>query len=155
MPVLTMGDLKLVQSISIARFLAKRFHLVGTNDMEQAQCDVVVDTCKDLLDLYVNKVFKLTEDQKEGALKIFLAEDVPKHMENLEKLSLLYGTSGHCVGNSLTWADLMVFDIYSIIQEKSQNLMNIKFEHIEKIKKTVEDHPNISAYLKSRPETPF
>jgi hypothetical protein len=49
----------------------------------------------------------------------------------------------------------MVFDIYSIIQGKSQNLMNIKFEHIEKVKKTVEEHPNISAYLKNRPETPF
>ena len=59
------------------------------------------------------------------------------------------------MGNSLTWADLMVFDIYSTIQGKSQNLMNIKFEHIEKVKKTVEKHPKISAYLKRRPETLF
>ena len=65
----------------------------------------------------------------------------------------IYNSFGHCVGNSLTWADLIVFD--STIQGKSQNLMNIKFEHIEKVKKTVEKHPKISAYLKRRPETLF
>ena len=41
LPYLTVdGTIKLPQSISIARFLAKRFNLCGVDDVSHAKCDV-------------------------------------------------------------------------------------------------------------------
>ena len=47
MPVLKYKDLELSQSVAIARFLAKKFDLVGANEQEAAKCDEIVDALKD------------------------------------------------------------------------------------------------------------
>jgi len=48
MPVLEVDGVKLPQSMTIARFLAKQFGLAGKDNLEQAKVDVVVDTSIDL-----------------------------------------------------------------------------------------------------------
>ena len=47
---------------------------------------------------FYNKVF-LVADQaaKEAALKVFLKEDAPKGLENIEKLISKYGSNGYSV----------------------------------------------------------
>lgn len=57
MPYLEVDDIKLPQSISIARYLAKEANLQGKSNLEQAQADAVVDTCIDALSAFLNKVF--------------------------------------------------------------------------------------------------
>ena len=57
MPYLEIDDLKLPQSVSIARYLAKEANLQGKTHLEQAQADAVVDTCIDAMSAYFNKVF--------------------------------------------------------------------------------------------------
>jgi len=47
MPVLEFDGIKLTQSLSIARFLAKQFQLAGKDNFEQAKVDAVVDTIID------------------------------------------------------------------------------------------------------------
>lgn len=47
MPLLEVENKKLFQSQAIARFLAKRFDLTGTNEFEAAKCDEYVDTIFD------------------------------------------------------------------------------------------------------------
>jgi glutathione S-transferase len=44
MPVLEVDGVKLPQSITICRFLAKQFQLAGKDNFEQAKADAVVDT---------------------------------------------------------------------------------------------------------------
>jgi glutathione S-transferase len=46
-PVLEVDGVKLPQSVSIARFLAKQFQLAGKDNLEQAKVDAVVDTIND------------------------------------------------------------------------------------------------------------
>lgn len=48
MPVLEVDGLRVHQSISIARYLAKRVGLAGANDWESLQIDSAVDTVNDL-----------------------------------------------------------------------------------------------------------
>ena len=57
MPYLEIDDIKLPQSISIARYLAREANIQGKTNLEQAQADAVVDTCIDALSTYLNKVF--------------------------------------------------------------------------------------------------
>ena len=49
-PVLEVDGEMIGQSTSIARFLAKEFQLAGKDNLEQAQADMVVDACNDLID---------------------------------------------------------------------------------------------------------
>lgn len=48
MPVLEVDGQRVYQSMSIARYLAKRVGLAGSNDWENLQIDSVVDTLNDL-----------------------------------------------------------------------------------------------------------
>ena len=50
MPVLEYDGLVLAQSLTIARFLAKKAKLTGTTDEEAAKADMVVDTVVDYYD---------------------------------------------------------------------------------------------------------
>ncbi|CAF1635447.1 unnamed protein product, partial [Didymodactylos carnosus] len=49
-PVLEVDGIKIPQSISIARFVAKQFNLAGRDNLEQAKVDSVVDTIVDLME---------------------------------------------------------------------------------------------------------
>jgi len=62
LPVLDIDDhTKLPQSLSIARYLAREYNLVGKDNLEAAKADAVVDTCIDLMTAFYNKVFLITE----------------------------------------------------------------------------------------------
>ncbi|CAF3738571.1 unnamed protein product, partial [Rotaria sordida] len=52
MRVLEIDDVKLPQSMTIARFLAHQFHLAGKNNLEQAKIEAVADTTTDLLNKF-------------------------------------------------------------------------------------------------------
>ena len=79
---------------------------------------------------------------------------MPKHLANIEKLIQLYGKNGHSVGDSLTWADLFVFDFASS-HTKSIDGFAAKFPGVTQVMQLVENNPKIAAYVKTRPETKF
>ena len=47
-PLLEFGDERLTQSQAITRYLARKFNLVGKDDLEAAHCDEVVDGVRDM-----------------------------------------------------------------------------------------------------------
>ncbi|CAF2835484.1 unnamed protein product [Rotaria sp. Silwood2] len=105
-PVLEFNGMKLSQSLSIARFLAKQFELAGRDTFEQAKVDAVVDTINDLVTRYVAVRWASDETKREELIKTFFADELPKHLQNLEALGKLYGNAGvYFVGNHLTWTD--------------------------------------------------
>ncbi|CAF2749544.1 unnamed protein product [Rotaria sp. Silwood2] len=155
MPVLEFDGTKLPQSLSIARFLAKQFHLAGKDNFEQAKVDAVADTVNDLLLKFVPARFESDETKKQELLKKFLAEELPKHLQNLEVLGKLYGNGGpFFVGNHLTWVDLFFHEVgYNMLQLDAKSLDShpwLKHNRAE-----VEKQPKIAEYLKNRPETQF
>ncbi|CAF1149788.1 unnamed protein product [Adineta steineri] len=155
MPVLEVDGVKLPQSLAIARFLAKQFHLAGKDNFEQAQVDAVVDTIYDCLTKYVPIRFETDEAKKEELTKKFLAEELPKHLQNFETLGKLYGKGGHFfVGKQLTWADLLFFDVGAIILQVDSNAFN-NHAWLKNNRAEVEKQPKIAEYLKNRPQTQF
>lgn len=48
MPVLEVDGIRVHQSMAIARYIAKRVGLAGSNDWESLLIDVVADTCTDM-----------------------------------------------------------------------------------------------------------
>ncbi len=55
LPVLTWDGEVIGQSMTIARFLAKKVGLDGKTDLEQAKCDAIVDQCVDVFPGMISK----------------------------------------------------------------------------------------------------
>ena len=133
---------------------AKRLNLAGSDDLEQAKADAVVDTVSDLQNAYYMKVYKASKEERDAVVAKFLAEDTVIHLDRLEKIVSMYGTEGFSVGNSLKWSDLHIYDVTSNILELSANVFD-KYPKVKSIRSTVESNPKVAAHLKSRPVTPF
>ena len=151
LPYLTVDDLKVPQSLSMARFLARRFNLAGKDETESVKADAVVDTLNDLQNAFYQKVFMV---KTEEATKNFLAEDAVTHLGRVEKIVTNFGSNGFAVGSALTWADLSLFDITSILLNLDANVLN-NYPRIQAIRKTVESNERVATWIKNRPVTPF
>ncbi|CAF0935411.1 unnamed protein product [Rotaria sordida] len=155
MPVLEVDGTKLPQSLTIARFLAKQFQLAGKDNLEQAKVDAVADTLSDLVSKYGPIRFEQDATKKEELTKKFLAEELPKHLQNLETLGKLYGNGGpFFVGNRLTWVDLYFYDMAANILQVDANALDSR-PWLKQNRAEVEKQPKIAEYLKNRPKTEF
>nr|AYN44551.1 glutathione S-transferase S11 [Brachionus koreanus] len=155
LPYIEIDGLKLPQSLSIARYLAREYNLVGGDNLEAAKADAIVDTCIDLMTGFYQKVFLVTDlAAKEVALKKFLSEDALRGLENVQKLAQQFGSKGFSVGKSLTWADLFIHEITFSLMNYQDNLLD-NFQVLKQIRDAVESNENVAQYLKNRPVTPF
>ncbi|CAF1341202.1 unnamed protein product [Adineta steineri] len=153
MPVLEYNGVKLPQSAAINRFLANQFHLAGKDNFDQAKVDAVVDTINDMISKYRPIRMEQDEAKQKELTKTFLADELPKHLQNLEGLGKLYGSGGSFfVGNNLTWADLYFYDIAQHILELDENIFN-SYPWLKENRQQVEKQPKIAEYLKNRPKT--
>jgi glutathione S-transferase len=154
-PVLEFNGAKLPQTMAIARFLAKQFQLAGKDNFEQAKVDAVGDTISDLIMAYMPSRTEKDETKKQELTKKFVAEELPKHLKNLEVLGKLYGSGGrYFVGNNLTWVDLFFYDIGEKILEVDENIFN-SYPWLKQNRVEVEKQPRIAEHLKNRPKTKF
>ena len=154
-PVLDVDGVKIPQSKAIARFLAKQFKLAGKDNLEQAEVDAVVDTLYDLATVMIPVRRESDEAKKQELTKKFLAEDLPKHLKNLEVLGKLYGNgSPFFVGNQLTWADLLFYDFGENLLAVDENCLN-NYSWLKQNRAEVAKQPKIAEYLKNRPKTSF
>jgi glutathione S-transferase len=154
-PVLEFDGIKLPQSIAIARFLAKQFHLAGKDNFEQAKVDATVDTVSDALLASLPVFREQDETKKQEMLKKLLGEELPKHFKNLELLGQLYGDGGpYFVGNNLTWADLYCYHALGIFLELDADCLK-NFLWLKENRAEVEKQPRIAEYLKNRPKTQY
>jgi glutathione S-transferase len=106
LPILEITDengtvVKLAQSNTIARFLARRFNLAGKTDIEQAKAEMIIDHFSDLHTLFKQAYYETNKQLKAEKTKKFSEEDLPLCISFLEKL-LEQQNSQYLVGNELT-----------------------------------------------------
>jgi glutathione S-transferase len=154
LPYFTISGTKLPQSIAIARFAAKKANLYGSNELEQAKTDAVVDTVSDLQTALYTKVFAAKEAEREAAKKAFLSDEAAAHFEKIEKLIKLWGSNGYSVGSSLKWSDLAIWNFTSELKAIDANIL-AKYPGIVGVNKSVDSNSKVSEYVKNRPATPF
>lgn len=152
-PVLEFDGTMIPQSLTIARFLAKQFDLAGNDNLEKAKVDVVADTINDLILAYV-PIRREEDATKKQELNVkFGAEELPKHLKNLEILGKMYGNGGpFFVGNNLTWADLFFHNVGESMLHINCNCMN-DFPWLKQNRAEVEKNPKVAEYLKNRPKS--
>jgi len=155
MPVLEIDGVKLCQSNTIARYVAKTHHLAGKTELEHAQADMIVDCLEDSIKPIVSLFFEQDETKKAEIKKKFNDEQLPGYLGLLEKILIAnHGGDHFFVGSHLTWADLAFVNFigwgsYAGVDEA--HVLD-KFPKLKALKEKVEKEPKVAAYLASRPK---
>lgn len=153
LPVLEVDGKQLTGSGVIARFLAERFGLAGSNDLENAEIAGILDVINDFMRCMIVMFFEKDEAKKAELKKKLEEEDVPKYWGIIEGRSTKNGSAdGWIYGNKPTYAD---FAIYNALQHITDFVPTFadNFPHLGKLQTAVEALPNIAEWLKKRPET--
>ena len=141
----------IAQSHTIERFLAKRFGLDGKTEMEKAQCDMVVEQIRDILDALIFMYRKPSSDEKKADIESFFKDEVrgfPAKFTDLQNfLEANKEGNGYLVGNSLTYADIILVVVYDWLFARRASILDkypLMKQHEEKIKSL----PKIGEHLK-------
>lgn len=163
-PVLVTPDGATIgQSKAIERFLARRFGLMGSNEVEAAQIDCVAEHCRDVKDAQMRKRFSMfvkdkSEEEKEQAKQEWFETDMPAMLAKIETAVQETSMNGCAVGSLISLADLA---IYSLLKGASPVYQAETLKAAEGCKSllaiadSVASNPKISKWLEERPETSF
>eukprot|EP01089_Gocevia_fonbrunei_P018746 TRINITY_DN6427_c0_g1_i4.p1 TRINITY_DN6427_c0_g1~~TRINITY_DN6427_c0_g1_i4.p1 ORF type:complete len:231 (+),score=54.37 TRINITY_DN6427_c0_g1_i4:69-761(+) len=145
---------KLCQSMSIARYLAKKHKLFGTNLQEEALIDMIIEGILDISQALlpyrikfssatsVEEKLNLKKEMKEEKISVWFARYERMLKKNGEGL-------GFFVGDSFTFADIGVW-LYLEFAEDIELLDLTNLPLLAKFKERMEARPNIDLYRKSQ-----
>ena len=88
LPFLEVDGQIVAQSKSIERFLARKYNMMGDNELEAARIDSICECVRDFKDAY-QKVRKLSDEEKENGMKEWFSEILVEKMTLLD-LSLIH-----------------------------------------------------------------
>lgn len=138
LPILTYNGTKVGQSKTIERFLAKKFGLLGSNDVEAAQIDAITEHVRDIKQKYNDAKANKSGDELNAVRTAFVSDELPKW---LDKLEFSLGTHGFAVGSKLSLADLTLF-----------HLLRDFFEDKEAVNALVADRSTLLAIVRHAEE---
>ena len=105
-PMLETSDgFKLGQSAAIEKYLSRKFHFYGKNDEEAGKIDMIYEHIRDIKQKYNDAKGTKTGDEANVAKAEFVAHELPKWMEKLEKV--VEGNK-FSVGDKISLADVVI-----------------------------------------------
>lgn len=156
LPLLEVEGVTLCQSQTIARFLARKFDLVGKTDLEQARSDMIVDCFGDVSKPMMKIMMESDEAKKAELKKKFLEEELPKSLAAVEKLlEGNKGGDGFFVGDAVTWADLALLDASDWLSMIGADSQIDNYPKLKALREKLSKSPKIAAWLEKRPKTGF
>jgi glutathione S-transferase len=155
LPILDIDNGKVVlsQSKAIARYLGNEFNLVPKDHIQAAKADMYVDGYDDVQKHFVPWFQEKDPAKKKELWQKLETEHIAPFLKMYEKFLVDNGT-GYFVSNSVTWADLFLFDALHKTKTTSAHL----FEGHPKLKEFVdkiEKEPKIHAWIEKRPKSDF
>jgi glutathione S-transferase len=141
-PLYEDGSLVLVQSATIARYVANKYGLHGANIGEGAQIDMLYDG---LTDFAMARSSAKTDEEKAK----FNEQGKPKWLGYFESI-LKRNANGMAffVGDKISLADIAM---YNVLENEDLNAFPLLKAHRERIAA----RPNIADWLKKRPVSPW
>lgn len=102
-PVLIYKGAEIGQSMAIARFVAQKLGFFGSDEVEAAKVDMIVEHVRDIRSKYQDARVGKTGDELEAAKAAFIKETLPVW---LEKIDATMGDAGFAVGSKISLADI-------------------------------------------------
>jgi len=145
LPLLEINGVVFSQSMTIARYLAKKHGLYGHNDEEAAIADMVVDGFGDLMGAK-NKAQTDEDKQK------FASQTLPTWLGFFENILKHHG--GEYFAGVFTYADLIALEVFGHAIQNHADAWNahpLLAAHHQRIS----SRPKVAAWIAKRPQTPF
>jgi len=151
LPVLQVGEKTLCQSNTIARYLAKKYKLVGDDDWEAAKMDELADALTDFRGEWRKHFTEQDETKKAELKKNFDENVVPKYLSKFEAQIAANG-GPYLVGKRVSWIDLQLAHFLEFFEVQAPALLD-SYSNLKKLKETVFEIPQIKAWIEKRPVT--
>lgn len=148
LPILEVDGHTLGGSVEIARFIAEKHGLAGSNAIENSKIAAIMDCLTDLQRALMTFHFEKDETRKAELKKKLEEEDTPKYLALLEKHVT---DDGWLFGSKVTYVDIAFFDFSQYIPSEAL----AKFPKLKAVAEKVGALPNIAKWVKERPETSF
>nr|QUF59399.1 glutathione S-transferase GSTS1/2-5 [Brachionus angularis] len=142
---------KISQSVTIARYLARKFNLAGKGDEEQAIVEMYGDQVTDLLNELTKVYMEKDETKKASLRKTFGEEILPNQLKIFESRIAATG-SGYIAASGLTWTDLFLFNLLEYLADKKEETLSY-FPNIKALDQKIRANPKIANWLEKRPKT--
>lgn len=126
----------IAQSMTISRFLANRFGLAGKNELERTNADMIIDQVTDIFNGVRLIYGQPDSDSKQVALQTAFNQTYPRMLLDIQCI-LEKNQSGYLVGETVTYADLYLVNLYDWFCESKGDILNklpLLKEHDQKIR---------------------
>eukprot|EP01132_Coremiostelium_polycephalum_P001565 gene1565-1984_t len=135
------SDIELYNHSTIARYLARKYQLIGKSEIEQLYSHEVYDSTRDILSfLYLSTK---SDAQKEKMKTVY----IPRFLGAYEKkLSLPNHVAG---GDSITWADLAIASAVDTLRLAGYSEEIRNYPRVEQLVTIVQSNQNIKKYVNS------
>lgn len=145
LPVLEVDGETYSQSMALARFAAKLGGLYPSDSTSALRVDMIVDTVLDVTNAQVDIEFREKDEEAKRAKRHKLVTDLlPRSFAALEKIV----GDKYAVGNSLTLADLTIFDrVHNSLKKNYADFDLAAYPKLLTIVSDVAVHPHVAAYL--------
>jgi len=144
------------QSLTIARYLARQFEIGGKTPLEQAKAEMYVEGTSDLYSGYgplIRAVISGDKNQKDEAVATFKEKYFNPYLDRYTKFLKANGGVWF-VGNSLTWADLVIGEFMDKIVKCFDPTALDKHSELKEFVSRVNKIPQIAKRIAERPNWP-
>ncbi|ODM90227.1 Glutathione S-transferase [Orchesella cincta] len=149
------NGLRLGQSFSIARYLGRKYNLVGKTEAEAAKCDEYADVLKDIL-LEVELVVEAGE-KKNLELKKEIQTNLLEKTRYFSVIESVLKKNGgkYLVGNAITWIDFLCAHMPETFTFCVEKDVLANYPTMKAYQQQIYQIPEIKAWIAKRPVNPY
>uniref|UniRef100_A0A1B6LYM5 glutathione transferase n=1 Tax=Graphocephala atropunctata TaxID=36148 RepID=A0A1B6LYM5_9HEMI len=154
LPLLEVDGKVLSQSVAICRLLGKRAGLVGADDWEDVQIDIIADTIVDLRQPTSAIYTESNEDLKKTKMDTYTKETLPFYLKKLD--ALVKENGGYLANKKLSWVDLYFAAISEFLNAFCKVPdVTADFPNLHALVEKVFNLPQIKKWRANRPQTEY
>jgi len=150
-PSLSIDGLDLVQTGAILRYLGRKHNLYGESNIEQTNVDIAIGGFEDLLQKYGQLIYDPDFQTKKEK---YLSEVLPVWLAHFERLLQKNHGAVYFVGNRMTIADIVGFDLLSLQMDLSPSAF-VSYPLLQRFVHHMHQRPNLKNYLSSPRRPPY
>nr|WOZ07760.1 glutathione S-transferase GSTs5 [Agrotis ipsilon] len=154
LPMLEIDGKLYGQSISITRYLGRKYGLVGDTPEDAMEIDQNVDLLKDLITKACEMHYEPDEDIREAKYAELSVNVFPEYLERLN--SILVKNNGHLAIGKLNWGDFVLAGVFDYLKRILQIYdLEKKYPVFQKVVDNVYSIPKVKAYAEAAPKRRF
>jgi len=152
-PVLEVDGKQLTQSMSILRYVARKYGLEADDEWDRAVGDEMATSW---LDMYTRSAAAWAEPDKELKKQIYqqVIDEFVKPRLKMVDDRIAKSSSGFVAGNKVTWCDFAVYNTLTTIRDFLKVSLSA-YPHLEKYLHKIDELPKIKEWYASHPNSQF